>query len=112
MSISLYDRGASTVMILPLIAMHEEYKLRARKYGVSCRTWSSECDPSASPQLLLVAVESCTWADLQHYISTLVRLGRLARIVVDEAHLLLKHETFRPCMTVLSFLGTHPVSMV
>ena len=112
MSISLYDQGASTVMILPLIAMHEEYKFRARKCGVSCKTWSNECGPSASPQMLLVAVETCAWADLQDYISTLVRLGRLARVVVDEAHLLLKHESFRPCMAMLSFLGTHPVSIV
>lgn len=112
MSITLYDCGASTVMILPLIAMHEEYKLRARKYGVSCRTWSSDCDPSTCPQLLLVTVETCTWTDFQQYIATLVRLGGLARIVVDEAHLLLKHESFRPCMDMLSFLGTHPVSLV
>src|ERR1700687_5674561 len=112
MNIGLYDHGTSTVMILPLIAMHEEYKFRAQKYGVSCRTWSSACDPSTSPQLLLVAVETCAWTDLQHYIATLVRLGRLARVVVDEAHLLLKHESFRPCMAMLSFLGTHPISLV
>jgi superfamily II DNA helicase RecQ len=112
MSIGLYDGGSSTILILPLVSMHEEYKSRAQKYGLSCKTWSSHCDLATSPQLLLVAVENCTWPSLQAHIMTLVRLGRLSRIVVDEAHLLLKHEFFRPCMGMLSFLGMLPISII
>ena len=92
MSVSLYDSGATTILILPLVAMHEEYKFRAGSHGLSCKAWTSNCDASIAPQLLLVAVENCGWSDLQAYIETLIRLGRLARIVVDEAHLLVKHE--------------------
>ena len=112
MSISMYDGGASTILILPLAAMHEEYRFRAHQYGLSCKTWTSDCDIATAPQLLLVAVENCSWPDLQAHINTLIRLGRLARIVVDEAHLLVKHESFRPCMGDLSFLGSLAVSIV
>lgn len=112
MSVGLYDNGASTVLILPLIAMHDEYRSRAKQYNITCTTWTGDCDLATAPQLLLVAVENCAWHDLQAHIATLVRLGRLARIVVDEAHLLEKHESFRPCMGMLSFFGKLPVSIV
>jgi hypothetical protein len=112
MSVRLYDDGATTILILPLVAMQEEYKSRAGHYGLSCKAWRTDCDPSTAPQLLLVAVEHCAWSDLRAYISTLVRLGRLARIVVDEAHLLVKRESFRPCMDTLAFFGTLPISII
>ena len=112
MSISLYDGGASTILILPLFAMHEEYISRAQQYGLTCKTWTSTCDFATAPQLLLVAVENCPWSDLQAHVNTLIRLGRLARIVVDEAHLLLKHESFRPCMATLAFFGTLTIPLV
>lgn len=112
MSAALYDSGTTTVLILPLAAMHEEYKCRAKRYGLACRTWSMDCDIATAPQLLLVAVENCLWPELQNHIETLLRLGRLARIVVDEAHLLVKHESFRPCMGMLTFFGTLAISFV
>jgi hypothetical protein len=112
MSIGLYDAGATTVMILPLVAMHEEYKCRAKRYGLACQTWTVDCDIATAPQLLLAAVENCPWPALQDHVATLIRLGRLARIVVDEAHLLAKHESFRPCMGMLTFFGTLAISIV
>lgn len=112
MSISMYDGGSSTVLILPLLAMHEEYRSRARQYNIGCWTWTRDCDIATAPQLLLVAVEDCPWPDLQAHINTLIRLGRLARIVVDEVHLLVKHELFRTCMANLSFLGLLAISIV
>ena len=68
---------------------------------------------ATAPQLLLVAVENCSWPALQDHVATLIRLGRLARIVVDEAHLLAKHESsFRPCMAMLTTFGTLSISIV
>ena len=112
MSIHFYDGCTSTILVLPLVAMHEEYKLRARQYGITCRTWTSDHDLATAPQLLLVAVENCPWPDLQAHVKTLISLGQLARIVVDEVHLLVKHESFRPCMGMLSFFGSLAISIV
>ena len=61
---------------------------RARHHGLSCKTWTGNSNPATAPELLLVAVENCSWPNLQAHIMTLVRLGRLSRIVVDEVHLL------------------------
>ena len=112
MNIHFYDSGASTILILPLIAMHEEYKVRAQHCGISCWTWTSDCDLATAPQLLLVAAENCSWPDFRAHVQTLIRLGRLARVVVDEVHLLVKHESFRPCMKALSFLGSLSISII
>ena len=49
---------------------------------------------------------------IRTYITTLLRLGRLSRIVINEAHLLEKHETLRPCMSTLAFLGMLPVPII
>jgi Helicase conserved C-terminal domain len=91
--------------------MHDEYKDRARKHGLSFETWTGD-NSTPSSQLILVAVEDCTWERFKSYAETLIRLGRLARIVVDEAHLLHKHASFRPCVDALEFLGRMPISIL
>ena len=98
-------------MILPLQAMHDEYKRRAGKHRLSCNVWTNASDPSASPQILLVAAENCVWEELKAYVTTLISLGCLARVVVDEARLLLKHESFRPCLNLLEHFGQMPTSI-
>jgi Helicase conserved C-terminal domain len=112
LSIAYYDGGHSTLLILPLQAMHDEYKGRASKHGLSYEVWANGSNPSASPQIILVAVESCVWEELKAYVATLILLGRLARIVVDEAHLLLKHASFRPCVNMLEYFGRMPTPML
>lgn len=92
--------------------MHDEYKGRAKKYSLSCETWTADRNPPPSTQIILVAVENCVWEQLQAHIATLICLGRLARIVVDEAHLLLKHSSFRPCVDMLKYLGRMPTSIL
>ena len=104
--------GESTVLILPLLAMHDEYRSRATKHGLSCETWTCSSSPASSVQLLLVAVESCAWEQLKIHVETLICLGRLARIVVDEAHLLHKHASFRPCVDMLEYFGRMPTSIL
>lgn len=112
LNISQYDSGKTTAFILPLLAMHGEYEDRARQYRLSCESWQSESPFNEPPQVLLVAVEQCTWEALKAYLRTLHQLGRLARVVVDEVHLLLKHGAFRPCMSLLQFLGCLSVPIV
>jgi hypothetical protein len=111
LSIALYDSGQSTVLILPLLAMHDEYRHRARKYGLSCETWTNS-NRHLSSQIILVAVENCVWDELKDHIASLILMGRLSRIVIDEAHLLHKHASFRPCVDMLEYLGRMPTSIL
>jgi superfamily II DNA helicase RecQ len=110
LSIAFYDGGNSTIIILPLLAMHNEYRNRAEKHRLSCEAWSNNGNPTA--QVILVAVENCTWEKFKVYVSTLICLGRLARITVDKAHLLLKHASFRPCVEMLEYFGRMPISIL
>ena len=105
LSIARYDGGNTTVLILPLLAMHDEYEMRARKYKLSFETWTINSNPSACSQIVLVAIEACAWDALKTYIMTIIRIGRLACIAFDEAHLLLQHLSFRPCLEMLEYLG-------
>jgi hypothetical protein len=92
--------------------MHDEYKKRAARHGLSYETWTTHSDPSTCPQIVLVSVEASVLDALNVYVMTLIRLGRLARIAVDEAHLLIQHSSFRPCLDMVERLGRMPVSMV
>src|ERR1700722_7830942 len=109
---AFYDGGNTTILILPLLAMHDEYKTRANRHGLSCMTWTIGSDPATSSQIVLVAVEACALDSVKMYNTTLIRLGRPARIVVDEAHLLLQHAAFRPCLDMLEYVGQMPTSIL
>jgi Helicase conserved C-terminal domain len=91
--------------------MHDEYKNRARKHGLTCESWTSS-NQRPSSQLILVAVENCVWDEFKSYAETLICLGRLSRIVVDEAHLIHTHGSFRPCVEMLEHLGRMPISIL
>ena len=107
-----YDQGKTTIILLPLLAMHEEYTNRAKAHGLSVETWKSQSSPHSPPQILLVAVEKCVWDTFLVYAWTLIIKGQMARFIVDEAHLLVKHKSFRPCLNLLGFLGSLPISIV
>ena len=113
LNVSQCNQGKTTVIILPLLAMHSEYHERAVKHNLSCESWDLHTSSiNQPPQILLVAVDSCAWDFLKNHLETLQHIGRLARVVVDEAHLLLKHEGFRPCMHLLQFLGGFPIPIM
>lgn len=114
LNIAQRDRGKTTVFILPLLAMHDEYDERARRHGLSCERWSCNSPRliNQPPQILLVAAEQCMGEAIKCYLRMLHHLSRLARTVIDEAHLLKKHEHFRPCLNLLEFLGSIPVPII
>jgi superfamily II DNA helicase RecQ len=109
---SAFDSGKTTILILPLLSMHDEYWGRASACGLTCETWTHDSRATRAPQLLIVAVEYGGLKKLRIYIDTLIRLGALARIVTDEAHLLLKHAEFRECVDLLEHFGQLPTSIV
>jgi len=109
---SMMDQTRSTVWILPLRSMHEQYLVRCQKNRLSCRTWSPEMSKVAPPLHILVAVESVDSPVFHLYIEKLVSDRRLARIVVDEAHLTLTHDSFRPVMNTLGWAGKQSIQIV
>lgn len=112
LNIAEYDQGRTTVFVLPLLAMHPEYISRANRCKISVEIWKWNSSPGHAPQMVLVAAESCPWDSFKIYLASLLSTGRLARLVIDEVHLLLKHKGFRPCLSMLQHFGCLAIPIV
>jgi superfamily II DNA or RNA helicase len=85
--------------------MHEQYHTRSNKYGIICETWSSRTSLSNPPINILVTIEMVQGTEFHEYVTTLAASSGIARIIVDEADLALRHDSFRPVMHTLRWLG-------
>lgn len=109
---SALDDGLSTVVILPLRSMHEQYKYLYTKHGISWEMWTSAASTHRPPISIIVAVEHTEWGAFRTYMDVLLAAGRIARVIVDEAHLIETHRCFRPVMDTLAWLGTKNVQII
>jgi superfamily II DNA helicase RecQ len=112
MAAKLDAPGKSTIWILPLSSMHEQYKLRTSEQRVSCESWTTQLSAKNVPRHILAAVEQSQAPEFQDYVLQLVVLGLLARIIVDELHLILTHASFRSVMDTIQWAGSHNVQIV
>lgn len=92
--------------------MHEQYKFRTRQQGVSCESWTPQLSPNNLPRHILAAVEQSEALVFQDFVAQLVALGLLARIILDELHLLLTHAEFRHVMDAIQWAGRQNVQVV
>lgn len=106
------DEGRSTVWIMPLRSMHEQYHTRCQKHGMSSGTWSPQMTIAGVSLHVILSVESTEWKECRTFLNSLHAIGRLARIIIDEAHLALTHESFRPVMDTIQWLGGQGVQIV
>jgi superfamily II DNA helicase RecQ len=112
MAARLNEPGKSTIWILLLSSMHEQYKLRTQEQGISCESWTPQLSPNNSPHHILAAVEQSEALDFQDFIAQLVVLGRLPHIIVDELHLLLTHAQFCHVMNTIEWAGHQNVQII
>jgi Helicase conserved C-terminal domain len=92
--------------------MHEQYKYLYTKHGLSWEIWSTKTSPHRPPISIIVAVEQTEWEDFRTYVGVLLAGRRVARVIVDEAHLVQTHRSFRPVMETLVWLGKKNVQIV
>jgi superfamily II DNA or RNA helicase len=107
-----FDRGRTTVWILPILAMHEQYLNRCRRYRLTCDKWHPSSTVPNTPQNLLVTIEATESERFHQFLLQLNQEGRLARVILDEAHLILTHDDFRPVMSTLTWLGEQAIQLV
>jgi Helicase conserved C-terminal domain len=100
------DQGKSTVWCLPLKSMHEQYHLRCESHSMTCETWTRITSPDHPPLHILVTIEHTDSHRFHDFMSRLVAIRNLARVVVDEAHFALTHDSFRSIMSTLAWLGS------
>ncbi|KAJ1549851.1 hypothetical protein HK405_002114, partial [Cladochytrium tenue] len=65
---------------------------------------SEQWDPAKLPDVLVVQVEAADNRELHRRLRTLHSAGRLARVVLDEAHTLVEWRDFRPAMREVTLL--------
>ncbi|KDQ49260.1 hypothetical protein JAAARDRAFT_51811 [Jaapia argillacea MUCL 33604] len=107
-----FDKGRMTVIVLPLQALHEEFVERATDAKISRVTWKHSTPPTTQHSLVFVPVENAPIKPFVSWALTHAKCGNLARVVVDEAHLLLTHAGFRSVMEDLWVIRTFGVQIV
>lgn len=98
--------------ILPLTSMHEQYRQRFHKHGLSFETWTFSSHPSNAAKNILVIMEQGAEPKLREFVDQLLTSKRVVRVVLDEAHLALTHDSFRTIMGLLKWLGQAGVQIL
>jgi hypothetical protein len=96
-----------TVVITPLVALRQDLIRRCTEWRVGFCCYSNSPSfpqPHAVPSLLLVDAENASSVAFLTLMQNLNRMGRLDRIVMDEAHLLLTAKHYREQLATLGAL--------
>ncbi|KAI0061564.1 hypothetical protein BV25DRAFT_1916911 [Artomyces pyxidatus] len=108
----LLDDGQTTVILLPLRVMHEQYHLLCSRITLPCESWKLQSRPEAPLPIVLATIDYAALVTFQNYLRRLHSTGRLARIIIDEAHLMVDHADFRRVMAALAWFGAAGVQIV
>ncbi len=85
--------------------MHHHYQRQCANFNISCETWTPRSSASIPKANVLVTVELTQLPQFKDYVANLRAKDRLARIIVDEIHLILTHSAFRSVMDSLAWIG-------
>ncbi|KAI9812054.1 MAG: hypothetical protein M1826_002973 [Phylliscum demangeonii] len=113
---SLIPDGGITVVIVPLVALRQDLARQCQERQIPFTDWGTllggiEDMPLLAP-LVLVGAEQALQARFLQVASTLQHQERLARIVLDEAHLALTAASYRPLLPALGELRRLPVPFI
>jgi RecQ family ATP-dependent DNA helicase len=102
----------TTVVVVPTISLREDMIQRCKDNGITYHEWK-DTPPAGLVQIIFVIPESTLSNRFQRYLNLLRRDGCLARVVVDECHVVLDGTlTFRPVLQELGSLLRYSVQMV
>lgn len=93
-----------TVVVVPLLALKFDLMRRAQAAGLECNDWHAGLVQDHG--LVLISAETAGLDTFQHWARLQFNQGKLARVCIDEVHLLLTSIHFRPRLGELSWLGT------
>ena len=85
------------IVIVSFVAFAEEIKDKCIDMGLSCYIWrdSETILTRESAQVVIVGVEYATNSDFQQLLIQMKDTEKLARIVLDECHIMLTQREFR-----------------
>jgi len=85
------ERGGTSVVIVPLIALREDMQARCERMGIVCVAWQPQRPPDDA-QIVLVTPESAVGGDFRTFINRMKAVQKLDRIVIDECHVVLNEQ--------------------
>jgi len=91
----------TTILVLPMVALRGDMLRRFQLVGIQPLIWSVDCRRSAS--LVIISAEAVCTQGFLEYAYALVLQQKLDRIVLDECHLTITANDYRPCMLQLSW---------
>ncbi|KAJ3464901.1 hypothetical protein MRS44_009687 [Fusarium solani] len=95
------EGAATTILILPTVALRGNMLVRLGKVALKHYVWSPGSSKSA-PLVIMSAEAACTESFLE-YANRLADRQRLDRIVIDECHLTITANDYRRCMSQLGW---------
>lgn len=75
-------------------------------------SWTTNTPSNPPPTNIVATIDSTAQAAFHKYLVHLHTHGLIARIIVDEAHLLLTHHSFRPVMDTLTWLAQQGIQII
>lgn len=90
-----------TCVVLPLSALHMDFFRRCSELNLECSRWTPRLQETPKTSVVFVSPEDAVTAKFLNYVIQLHTLKLLARIVIDEAHLVKLHSDFRYCLQSL-----------
>src|SRR6202023_2489242 len=97
-----FDSSKTTIWLLPMRSMKEQFIARFREHNMNYGVWPLSGQHSDIPTHILIHIDSVYVNPEQHasfrqrFSAFLNRFRpQISRFVVDEAHLLMTHDSFR-----------------
>lgn len=85
--------------------MHHHFQTQSERFQIPWETWTPRSSPATPKSNVFVTVELVQLPAFKDYVAKLHAHRRLARIIVDEVHLVLTHRSFREVMQQLTWIG-------
>ena len=85
----------TTILVVPLVALKQDTVRRCKQLGVDCSIWNSEQPPSPGCPLVLVSLDQAVRTPFLSFANQLDTNSLLARVVVDESHLVCTADSYR-----------------
>ncbi|TCD60111.1 hypothetical protein EIP91_010708 [Steccherinum ochraceum] len=108
----VYAPDKTTIVVLPLSALHEDFKRRANQFGVHPARYSSKEEFNRNANVVTVAVEALEHPQFYRYLESLAAQNRLFRIFFDEVHTVLTDVHYRSVFAETHKLNIHGVQLV